>query len=139
VCTLPPISRVIVLIRTTAGHVFGCYVDRTYDVSAWVFDDGAFLFALGNLTHAPVKLKAAPGKGEVHTATGHCGVHVGRSSDFVTFCGSSNSCGMPTGFTLLQEFGGCKAAPVTLSAGYLCGTPGTPACTPSRMEVYTFS
>ena len=131
------IGRVIVLIRTTAGHVFGCYVDRTYDVSAWVFDDGAFLFALGNLTHAPVKLKAAPGAGKVYFL-GNCGLHVGNS-DLVTFCASTNHCGMPAQFTLLQDFAGCKAAPLTLSEGYLCGTPGTPACTPSRMEVYTFS
>ncbi len=132
------IGRVIVLIRTTAGHVFGCYVHRTFgEANDWVVDDGAFLFALGSLTHAPVKLKAAPGAGKVFL--GGCGVHVGSGNHLRTFCGSTNSCGMPTEFTLFQDFAGCKAAPVTLSAGYLCGTPGTPAFTPSRMEVYTFS
>ena len=134
------IGRVIVLIRTTAGHVFGCYVHVTFgDVNGWVVDDGAFLFALGNLTHAPVKLKAAPGAGQVYIG-GNCGLHVGYSpNELVTFCAGNNSCGMPTQFTLLQDFAGCKAAPVTLSEGYLCGTPGTKAFTPSRMEVYTFT
>ena len=130
------IGRVIVLIRTTAGHVFGSYVHRTFGEGDWDVDDGAFLFALGNLTHAPVKLKAAPRGGKVYL--GNCGLHVGQGGDFVTFC-NTNTCGMPKQFTLFQDFEGCQAAPVSLSAGYLCGTPGTAAFTPSRMEVYTFS
>jgi hypothetical protein len=134
------IGRVIVLIRSTAGHIFGCYVRGVFGTAggARQVDDPALLFALGNLTGAPVKLKAAPGAG--HVNLGSCGLHLGPQSgnELVAFCGSNNTY-TPLVFTAPQSFPGGAGAAVQLTPGFLCGTPGTAAFTPARMEVYTFT
>mmetsp|Transcript_33520 Transcript_33520/g.48616 ORF Transcript_33520/g.48616 Transcript_33520/m.48616 type:complete len:347 (+) Transcript_33520:28-1068(+) len=126
-------GRILTLIKSNANHVFGCFIEDIFgQQGAWIPGSTEnFLFALGNFTGSPAKLFNSGNGNSIHITS--CGLHAGQSGDLVAFC--SHSCAAPTTYTRWAP----GYTPVTLSAGFLCGTPGNPTYTPLIMEVFQVS
>ncbi len=127
-------SKVLTIMQSTEGHVFGGYFEDTFG-SPGSFIPGSpnnYIFALGNKTGQPIKLFRTTGN-SIHIAS--CGLHMGDNNDLKAFCGSSHYCNNP----------GCFKTPApgftvpTFQAGMLCGTPGNQHYTPYIGEVYTLN
>jgi hypothetical protein len=124
-------NRILTVIKSTANHVFGAYIEDTFGQGgAWIPGSKEnFLFALGNITGTPAKLMNSGVGNSVHITS--CGLHCGNSGDLVAFC-NSHSCANPATYKTWAP--GFTAVP--LSAGFLCGTSGNANYTPLLMEVY---
>jgi len=128
-------GMILTLIKSTENHVFGCFIEDIFgSAGAWIVGSAEnFIFSLGNITGSPAKLlNSRNGTQGIHIP-GSCGLHAGNG-DLVAFC-SSHSCGVPATYTTWAP----GFTPATLSAGFLCGTPGNPKYTPLIMEVYQVS
>jgi len=119
-------SRILVVIQSTSGYVFGAYVADTFGTgpSGWVKGSkDTFLWTLRN-NNTPVKLVTS---GTV--ITGHfssCGLHLGNSNnELCAFC--SHQCLQPSSFTLAPGYN------ATVDANLLAGST---SWTPQRMEVF---
>jgi hypothetical protein len=127
-------GMILTLIKCTENHVFGCFIEDTFGSAGGCIVGSAenFIFSLGNITGSPAKLLNSRNSTQgIHIAS--CGLHAGNG-DLVAFC-SSHSCGVPATYTTWAP----GFTPATLSAGFLCGTPGNPNYTPLIMEVYQVS
>jgi len=120
-------SRILVVIQSTSGFVFGAYIADTFGVpGSWVKGStDTFLWTLRN-NNSPVKLITT---GNCNS-TGHftdCGLHLGNQTDeLVAFC--SHTCTTPSAFNTLAP--GYNA---TVDANLLAGSSNW---TPQRMEVF---
>ena len=126
-------GMILTLIKSTENHVFGCFIEDTFgSAGAWVVGSAEnFIFSLGNITGKPAKLlNSRNGTKGIHITS--CGLHAGNG-DLVACC--SHSCGVPATYTTWAP----GFTPATLSAGFLCGTPGHAYYTPLIMEVYQVS
>jgi len=120
-------SKILVVIQSTSGYVFGAYVADTFGTGGgdWVVGSkDTFLWTLQN-NNTPVKLIT---DGTVTTGHFHsCGLHLGNSRDeLYAFC--SHSCTTPDAFKTLAP--GYHA---TVDANLLAGSPNW---TPLWMEVF---
>jgi len=118
-------SRILVVIQSTSGYVFGAYVADTFGTgSTWMIGNkDTFLWTLQNY-NTPIKLVTS---GTV--VSGHflnCGLHLGNSTnELVAFC--SHSCAKPSSFTLAPGYN------ATVDDKLLAGANNW---TPQRMEVF---
>jgi len=120
-------SRILVVIQSSSGYVFGAYVADTFGTgpTGWVVGNkDTFLWTLRN-NNTPVKLIT-----DGTVVTGHfssCGLHLGNSNgELDAFC--SNTCANPSAFKNLAP--GYNA---TVDANLLAGSS---KWTPLRMEVF---
>ena len=128
-------SKVLILIKSTLGHVFGGYVADSFGGTPTGWQKGSdanFLFAMGNITRNPLKLLSD--SSENHLSS--CGLHLGRG-DLVAFCSHTCIPSKDNGYTKMET--GFNALSAEITSGALCGTPGVETYTPSCMEVYAIT
>lgn len=126
-------ERFLILIQSTESHVFGAYVHDKFGTEGGYshVSSETFLFNLGQ---QPFRLSCDDGlrKGRgIHRNTD--GLRLGGGYDLTAFSSARHYCNSGHTYKVVS----CPADPsLVLAPGTLCGTPGNPNYTPSRMEVY---